>query len=65
MWVVTEGGGTLTTGGKLDGGKIVGGESHQIKVGDVEFIPAGVPHGVSGVTGSITWLNIRWDTNSY
>ena len=25
--------------------------------------PAGVPHGVSGVTGSITWLNIRFDTN--
>jgi mannose-6-phosphate isomerase-like protein (cupin superfamily) len=65
VWVVTEGGGTLTTGGKLVNGKIIGGESHQIKVGDVEFIPAGVPHGVSGVTGSITWLNIRWDTNSY
>jgi hypothetical protein len=29
----------------------------------VEFIPAGVPHGVSGVTGRITWLNIRFDTN--
>jgi len=63
VWVVTEGAGTLTTGGKLEGGKIVGGESHPIKVGDVEFIPAGVPHGVSGVTGSITWLNIRFDTN--
>ncbi len=63
VWVVTEGGGTLTTGGKLENGKIVGGESHQIKVGDVEYIPAGVPHGVSGVTGSITWLNIRFDTD--
>jgi mannose-6-phosphate isomerase-like protein (cupin superfamily) len=63
VWVVTEGGGTLTTGGKLEKGKIIGGESHPIKVGDVEFIPAGVPHGVSGVTGSITWLNIRYDTN--
>jgi mannose-6-phosphate isomerase-like protein (cupin superfamily) len=63
VWVVTEGAGTLTTGGTLEGGKIVGGESHPIKVGDVEFIPAGVPHGVSGVTGSITWLNIRFDTN--
>jgi mannose-6-phosphate isomerase-like protein (cupin superfamily) len=63
VWVVTEGSGTLTTGGKLDKGKIVGGESHPIKVGDVEFIPAGVPHGVSGVVGSITWLNIRFDTN--
>ncbi len=63
VWVVTEGSGTLTTGGKLEKGKIVGGESHPIKVGDVEFIPAGVPHGVSGVSGSITWLNIRFDTN--
>jgi mannose-6-phosphate isomerase-like protein (cupin superfamily) len=63
VWVVTQGGGTLTTGGKLENGKIVGGESHTVKVGDVEFIPAGVPHGVSGVTGSITWLNIRFDTN--
>jgi mannose-6-phosphate isomerase-like protein (cupin superfamily) len=63
VWVVTEGSGTLTTGGKIEQGKIVGGESHTIKAGDVEFIPAGVPHGVSGVTGSITWLNIRFDTN--
>jgi mannose-6-phosphate isomerase-like protein (cupin superfamily) len=63
VWVVTEGSGMLTTGGKLENGKIVGGETHPIKPGDVEFIPAGVPHGVSGVTGSITWLNIRWDTN--
>jgi mannose-6-phosphate isomerase-like protein (cupin superfamily) len=63
VWVVLEGGGTLTTGGKLVKGKIEGGESHAIKVGDVEFIPAGLPHGVSGVTGSITWLNVRYDTN--
>ena len=63
VWVVTEGSGTLTTGGKLEAGKIIGGESHPIKVGDVEYIPAGVPHGVSGVKGSITWLNIRFDTN--
>ena len=49
--------------GRIDGGKIVGGQSHALKAGDVEFIPAGVPHGVSGVQGSITWLNIRWDTD--
>jgi mannose-6-phosphate isomerase-like protein (cupin superfamily) len=61
LWVVIEGSGTLTTGGKIENGKIVGGSSHPIKVGDVEFIPAGIPHGVSGVDGNITWLNIRWD----
>src|SRR5258705_4792187 len=50
VWVVTEGSGNLTTGGTLQNGRIVGGETHRIKPGDVEFIPAGVPHGVSGVT---------------
>lgn len=63
VWVVLDGGGTLTTGGKVENGKIVGGESHTLKVGDVEFIPAGLPHGVSGVNGNITWLNVRWDTD--
>ena len=61
VWVVLDGGGTITTGGKIEKGKIVGGESHRLKVGDVEFIPSGLPHGVSGVDGNITWLNIRWD----
>jgi mannose-6-phosphate isomerase-like protein (cupin superfamily) len=63
VWVVIEGSGTLTTGGRIENGKIVGGESHQIKVGDVEFIPANLPHGVSGVNGTIAWLNIRWDVD--
>jgi mannose-6-phosphate isomerase-like protein (cupin superfamily) len=63
VWVVLEGGGTLTTGGRIENGKIVGGRSHPIKQGDVEFIPANLPHGVSGVNGSITWLNIRWDVD--
>ena len=63
VWVVIDGSGTLTTGGRIENGKIVGGESHAIKVGDVEFIPANLPHGVSGVNGNITWLNIRWDTD--
>jgi len=63
VWVVTEGAGTLTINGRLESGKIVGGNSRPLKAGDVVFVPAGVPHGVSGVTGSITWLNIRFDTN--
>jgi mannose-6-phosphate isomerase-like protein (cupin superfamily) len=61
--VVLDGSGTLTTGGKIVDGKIVGGESRPLKPGDVEFIPPTVPHGVSGVNGSITWLNIRWDVD--
>src|SRR5687767_10906447 len=63
LWVVLEGGGTLTTGGVLENGKINGGQSRPIKAGDVVYIPSGLPHGVSGVNGNITWLNVRWDTD--
>jgi mannose-6-phosphate isomerase-like protein (cupin superfamily) len=63
LWVVLEGGGTLTTGGVLEKGKILGGQSRPIKVGDVVYIPSGLPHGVSGVEKNITWLNVRWDTD--
>ena len=63
LWVVLEGGGTLTTGGVLEKGKILGGQSRPIKVGDVVYIPSGLPHGVSGVDSNITWLNVRWDTD--
>jgi mannose-6-phosphate isomerase-like protein (cupin superfamily) len=63
LWVVLEGSGTLTTGGSVENGKFVGGESHPLKVGDVTYLPAALPHGVSGVNGNITWLNVRWDTD--
>jgi mannose-6-phosphate isomerase-like protein (cupin superfamily) len=63
LWVVLEGSGILTTGGIVENGKFVGGESHPLKVGDVTYLPAGLPHGVSGVNGNITWLNVRWDTD--
>ena len=63
LWVVIDGSGTLTTGGQLEKGKIINGVSYPLKVGDVAFIPAGLPHGVSGVNGNITWLNVRWDTD--
>jgi mannose-6-phosphate isomerase-like protein (cupin superfamily) len=62
-WVVLDGGGTMTTGGRIEQGKIVDGVSTPLKVGDVYFVPAGVPHGVSGVNGSVTWLNVRWDVD--
>jgi mannose-6-phosphate isomerase-like protein (cupin superfamily) len=63
FWVVLEGGGTLTTGGVLEKGKINGGQSRPIKAGDIVYIPSGLPHGVSGVDKNITWLNVRWDTD--
>jgi mannose-6-phosphate isomerase-like protein (cupin superfamily) len=72
VWVVTEGSGTLVTGGELvagtrsangdfSGGSIRGGVDRVIKTGDVVFIPAGLAHGVKETKG-ITWLNIRFDT---
>lgn len=63
VWVVVDGSGTMTTGGTIEKGKIVGGVSTPLRVGDVYFVPAKVPHGVSGVNGNITWLNIRWDVD--
>src|SRR5262249_49705751 len=61
LWVVLEGGGTLTTGGVLEKGKILGGQSHPVQEGDVGYIPSRLPQGVSGVNRWITWLNVRWD----
>jgi len=72
VWVVTEGSGTLVTGGELvdgtrsangdfSGSSIRGGVERVIKTGDVVFIPAGLSHGVKDTKG-VTWLNIRFDT---
>ncbi len=72
VWVVTEGSGTLVTGGELvdgtrsangdlSGASIRGGVERVLKTGDVVFIPAGLSHGVRETKG-ITWLNIRFDT---
>ena len=71
VYVIREGSGTLVTGGTIvdDQGQpaagrgvaIRGGNSRQIGVGDVVFIPAGVPHGIRDSDG-ITFLNIRFDT---
>jgi mannose-6-phosphate isomerase-like protein (cupin superfamily) len=63
FWVVLEGGGTLTTGGVLENGKINGGRTRQLKAGDIVYIPSGLPHAVSSVKKSITWMNVRWDTD--
>lgn len=59
VWVITEGGGTLVTGGEEVDGKHRGGVERQVKVGDVIFIPAGIYHGMKD-TRLTTWLNIRF-----
>jgi mannose-6-phosphate isomerase-like protein (cupin superfamily) len=59
VWIITEGGGTLVTGGEEVDGKHRGGVERQVKVGDVVFIPAGIHHGMKD-TRLTTWLNIRF-----
>lgn len=59
VWVVQEGSGTVVTGGRKDGDRQVGGDERFISVGDVIFVPAGVPHGMKE-TSAITFLNIRF-----
>jgi mannose-6-phosphate isomerase-like protein (cupin superfamily) len=59
VWVVQEGSGTLITGGEKIDDRQIGGDERPIGVGDLIFIPAGVPHGMKQ-TDSITWLNIRF-----
>lgn len=60
VWVVQRGSGTVMTGGEMVDGEHVGGTERVIGVGDVVFIPAGVPHGMKS-TKSMTWLNIRYN----
>ena len=52
FWVVIEGSGAVTTGGRVENDRIVGGETHPVKVGDIEFIPANLPHAMSQINGS-------------
>jgi len=59
VWVVQQGSGTLVTGGERTATSHSGGEERYIGVGDLVYIPAGVPHGIKE-TDSITWLNIRF-----
>jgi mannose-6-phosphate isomerase-like protein (cupin superfamily) len=51
----------LEDGPGASGTSIEGGETRQIKAGDVVVIPAGVPHWFSKIEGSITYLVVRVD----
>ena len=62
---ITEGAGTLVTGGtiaKAAGGTatIENGETRRVKMGDVILIPASTPHWYHEVEGSITYLEVRF-----
>ena len=64
---VTEGAGTLVTGGivvRLAGGgqgNIEGGLARRVTVGDAILIPEGTPHQYTAVEGSITYLEVRFN----
>jgi len=62
---ITDGAGTLVTGGVIvrpDGGRpvIEGGKAQRVTVGDALLIPEGTPHWYSEVEGSVTYLEVRF-----
>jgi len=63
---ITEGAGTLVTGGTLvpatDGGRagIDGGVAERVTVGDAILIPEGTPHMYREVEGAISYLEVRF-----
>ena len=42
-------------------GTIVGGTTHNVKVGDIVIVPEGVPHGFIAIPDHVTYLSIRPD----
>lgn len=75
IWVVTEGSGSIVTGGEMVDPKtsaegdqtapsIRNGQSRDLKVGDVIYIPPGLPHQMAVVNGKVTFLNIRFDART-
>ena len=60
VWVIERGTGTVTTGGRIVDGKIVGGVEQVVGPGDIVFIPATVPHGLKAAK-PVTYMNIRYD----
>jgi quercetin dioxygenase-like cupin family protein len=70
IFYVVDGEATFVTGGTMVGGKvsrpnqllgtdIQGGETHQLKKGDVIVIPAGVPHWFKAVPQSIQYFTVK------
>jgi mannose-6-phosphate isomerase-like protein (cupin superfamily) len=75
LYLIKSGEATLTTDGQLidpkpaggaegdvDGSGIRNGKSRTIRTGDVIFIPPGVPHQITAVSGEVQFLLFRLDT---
>ncbi|MCH7857419.1 MAG: AraC family ligand binding domain-containing protein [Gemmatimonadetes bacterium] len=64
---ITDGAGTLVTGGIVvrpaggGQGNIEGGLARQVTKGDAILIPEGTPHQYTAVEGSITYLEVRFN----
>ena len=64
---ITDGAGTLVTGGIVvrpaggGQGNIEGGLTRQVTAGDAILIPEGTPHQYTAVEGSITYLEVRFN----
>jgi mannose-6-phosphate isomerase-like protein (cupin superfamily) len=64
---ITEGAGTLVTGGIIlrpaDGGRatIEGGLARRVSKGDAILIPEGTPHWYSAVEGAVSYLEVRFN----
>lgn len=67
LFIVVDGDGVLITGGNLvdpvrrnatniAGTSIAGGKSRAIKKGDILFVPAGTPHQIADVKGTLTMV---------
>lgn len=70
LFYITEGTGTLVTGGTLMDGKttasdeirgaaIQGGERHRLTRGDVVIVPAGTPHWFQDINGALTYYTVK------
>ncbi|MBI2185879.1 MAG: hypothetical protein HYU37_02005 [Acidobacteria bacterium] len=55
-------GGAGAKEGDIDGDGIRNGKSRTVRAGDVIFIPPGVPHQITAVSGEVQFLLFRWDT---
>jgi mannose-6-phosphate isomerase-like protein (cupin superfamily) len=60
FWVIMKGTGTVTMGGKLVDGKIVGGTDTVIGPGSVVYVPATIPHGLTAAE-PVTYVTTRYD----
>ena len=68
VYYILEGSGTYTTGGDVPDPKnrtagIKGGQTNEIKAGDIIIIPPGTAHWFSKINGQVTYIEARFPGN--